>query len=93
MCRKLGVETKRAKIKKHNDAQTNTANKEPNKRAEFENLVGQIKQIDAVTPGALRSDGKTLFLVYTYVWQEDVAKIFKVPGAPRNVNPVRAITW
>ena len=49
MCRKLGVETKRAKIKKHNDAQTNTANKEPNKRAEFENLVGQIKQIGAVT--------------------------------------------
>ena len=38
-------------------------------------------------PGALRSDGKTLFLVYTYVWQEDVAKISKVPGAPRNVNP------
>ena len=44
-------------------------------------------------PGALRSDGKTLFLVYTYVWQEDVAKIYEVPGAPRNVNPARAITW
>ena len=26
-------------------------------------------------------------------WQEDVAKIFKVPGAPHNVNPARAITW
>ena len=35
----------------------------------------------------------TLFLVHTYVWQEDVAKIFKVPGDPRNVNPARAITW
>ena len=44
-------------------------------------------------PGALRSDGKTLFLVYTYVWQEDVAKIFKVPGASRNVNTAWAITW
>ena len=32
-------------------------------------------------------------LVYTYVWQEDVAKIFKVPGALRNVNPARAIKW
>ena len=35
---------------------------------------------------------KILFLVCTYVWQEDVAKIFKVPGALRNVNPARAIT-
>ena len=30
-----------------------------------------------------------LFLVFTYIWQEDVAKISKVPGAPRNVNPAR----
>ena len=44
-------------------------------------------------PGALRPDGNTLFLIYTYVWQEDVAKIFKVPGFPRNVNPAWAITW
>ena len=42
--------------------------------------------------GALRSDGNTLLLVYTYVWQEDVAKIFKVPGAPHNVNQARTIT-
>ena len=28
-----------------------------------------------------------LFLVFTYIWQEDVAKIPKVPGAPCNVNP------
>ena len=28
-----------------------------------------------------------LFLVFTYIWQEDVAKITKVPGATRNVNP------
>ena len=47
---------------------------------------------NGAVPGALRSDGKTLFLVYTYVWQENVAKIFEVPGAPRNVNPARAIT-
>ena len=32
-------------------------------------------------------------ILNTYVWQEDIAKIFKVPGAPRNVNPARAITW
>ena len=44
-------------------------------------------------PGALRSDGKTLFLVYTYIWQENVADISKVPGAPRNLNPARTITW
>ena len=37
---------------------------------------------------ARRADGET-FLVFTYIWQEDVAKISKVPGAPRNVNPVR----
>ena len=44
-------------------------------------------------PGTLHSDGKTLFLVYTYVWQEDVANISQVPGGRRNVNPARAITW
>ena len=33
------------------------------------------------------------FRVYAYVWQEDVAKISKVQGAPHNVNPARAITW
>ena len=25
----------------------------------------------------------------TYIWQEDVAKISQVPGAPRNVNPAQ----
>ena len=39
-------------------------------------------------PRALRSDGKTLFLVYTYS-----AKISNVSGASRNVNQARAITW
>ena len=33
------------------------------------------------------------FLVFTYIWQEGVAITPKVPGALRNVNPVRAITW
>ena len=37
-------------------------------------------------------DGKTLFLVYVYVWRKDVAKISKVSGAPRNVNPAWAMT-
>ena len=31
-------------------------------------------------------------LVFTYIWQEDVAKIFKVPRAPHNINLPRAIT-
>ena len=30
-----------------------------------------------------------LLLVLAYIWQKDVAKIFKVPGAPRNTNPAR----
>ena len=30
-----------------------------------------------------------LFLVFTYIWQEDVAKIPYVPGALCNVNPDR----
>ena len=34
-----------------------------------------------------------LFLVFTYIWQEDVAKIFKVSRAPHNINLGRAITW
>ena len=33
-----------------------------------------------------------LILVFTYVWQKDVEKITKVPGAPRNVNPAQTIT-
>ena len=34
-------------------------------------------------PGASRLDGKS-FMVFTYIWLEDVAKISKVPGAPGN---------
>ena len=34
-----------------------------------------------------------LFLVITFIRQENVAKIPKAPWAPRIVNPVRAITW
>ena len=30
-----------------------------------------------------------LFLAFTYSWQEDVAKIPKVPGPPGDVNPAR----
>ena len=32
-----------------------------------------------------------LFLVFTYIWQEDAAKISKVPEASRNVNPARVL--
>ena len=38
--------------------------------------------------GALRSNLK-IFLVFTYIWQKDVAKISKVPGAQRDVNSAR----
>ena len=41
---------------------------------------------------APRSDGETS-LVFTYIWLKDVKKISKVPSAPRNMNPARAITW
>ena len=30
-----------------------------------------------------------LFFFFTYIWQEDLAKIPKVPGAQRDINPVR----
>ena len=30
---------------------------------------------------------------FCYIWQEDVAKISKVPEAPGNVNQARVITW
>ena len=43
-------------------------------------------------PVAPRSDGKT-YLVFSYIWQKDVAKIPKVPGVPRSVNPARAIAY
>ena len=34
-----------------------------------------------------------VYLVFTYIWQEDVVNILKLPKAPRNVNPSRAITF
>ena len=43
---------------------------------------------DGTVPGTQRSDGET-FLVYTYIWQKDVAIIFKLPGASRNITPAR----
>ena len=39
---------------------------------------------------ALRSNLKTFYgLLPQYIWQKDVAKISKVPGAQRDVNPAR----
>ena len=35
-------------------------------------------------PGAPRLNGKTFFLVFTYILQEDFAKISKVSGALRS---------
>ena len=45
------------------------------------------------TTKGLHAQMVRLFLVFTYVWQEDVAKIFKVPRAPHNINLARARTW
>ena len=42
-------------------------------------------------PEAPRSDGKTFFSLFTYIWEEDLAKFPQVSRAPRNVNPARAI--
>ena len=40
--------------------------------------------------GARRSNLKIFFgLHLLYIWQKDVAKISKVPGAQRDVNPAR----
>ena len=36
-----------------------------------------------------RAQTVRLFLVFTYIWHEDVTKIPKVPGALCNVNPAR----
>ena len=33
-------------------------------------------------PRVPRSNSKTFFLVFTYIWQKDIAKIPKAPGAP-----------
>ena len=44
----------------------------------------------AVPETYVQNNGKT-FLFFAYTWQEDVAKIFMLPGAPRNVNPARVI--
>ena len=38
---------------------------------------------------ALRLNLKNFSMVFTYIWQKDVAKISKVPGAQRDVNPAR----
>ena len=45
------------------------------------------------TSKVFRAQMVRLFLVFIYIWQEDVAKIFKVPTAPHNINLARAITW
>ena len=45
------------------------------------------------TSKRFRAQMVRLFLVFTYIWQEDVAKIFKVPRAPHNKNLAQAISW
>ena len=45
------------------------------------------------TSRGFRAQMVKLFLVFTYIWQEDVEKIFKVPRAPHNINLARAIAW
>ena len=33
-----------------------------------------------IVPKVPRSNGKTFFLIFTYIWQKDVTKISQVPG-------------
>ena len=40
-----------------------------------------------------RAQRVSIFWVFTYIWQEDVAKIPKVTEASQSVNPARTITW
>ena len=40
----------------------------------------------AQCPGPHSQMVRPFFLVFTYIWPEDVAKISKVSGAPQNVN-------
>ena len=54
--------------------------------------LGLIYQVVQCQGPCVQNDGKT-FLVFTYIWQEDIAKIFKVPGSRHDVNPARAIAW
>ena len=57
------------------------------------NVITRADLPNGAVPGArVQNDGKT-FLVFTYIWQEDVAKIFKVPGVSHIVNPALAIPW
>ena len=56
------------------------------------NNQGRIYHMAQYLLGALRSDDE-IFLVFTYIWLKDVEKISKVPSAPCNVNPARAIAW
>ena len=39
--------------------------------------------------GAPRSDGETL-VVFTYIWQNNIAKILREPRTPSNQNSARA---
>ena len=40
-------------------------------------------------PGPRAQMVRLFFIIFTYIWQEDLAKIPKVPGAQRDVNPAR----
>ena len=51
-----------------------------------------MQQLGPDSPGAPSSDCE-IFLAVTYIWLEDVAKIFEVPKAQCNVNPAQVIIW
>ena len=44
-------------------------------------------------PQGLRAQMVRLCLVFTCIWQENVAKFPKVPRVPRNASPARGLTW
>ena len=57
------------------------------------NLVGFTVWRSAIWRRFTCTQKVWLFFVFSCTWQEDVAKIAKVLGVPRNVNPAQAITW
>ena len=40
-------------------------------------------------PGPRTQMVRLFFFIFTYIWQEELAKIPKVSGAQRDVNPAR----
>ena len=60
----------------------------------FMNVMQQLRP-DSIQYGTVqlgpRAQIMKLFLVFTYIWQKDVAKISKMPRTPCNVDAARQL--